>query len=278
MDALEQRVPVLGVDVLELEVIPPLLAEGLDRGHAGDVLVEVRIQPRQDAPALPVILPRFCAIGVRGQDHHGKQGEAHEAQAPVQEEHGAGDPGDHQRVAEEGDDAGAQQLVQVLDVVDDAGHQAADGVPVEEGEVVPLEVPEELLADVVHHPLADVLGGVGVGELEEEAQDDRGQIEEGHAVEPGEVPGGDVPVDGDLDEVGAQELGSRVPGEEHDGQADQEPVRPEVRQQAEDQPGVVRLPQHLVVNVNVRSVHDYPFSRSARASSSLARSCFWYSR
>ena len=41
----------------------------------------------------------------------------------------------HQHVAEDGDEAGGEEVVQHVDVGGDAGDQAADGVAVVEGEV-----------------------------------------------------------------------------------------------------------------------------------------------
>ena len=51
---------------------------------------------------------------------------------------------------------GGEQLVQGLDVGGDPGHQPADRVAVEVRDAEPLEMAEDLHAEIVHHPLADV--------------------------------------------------------------------------------------------------------------------------
>ena len=65
-------------------------------------------------------------------------------------------------------------------------------------------------------------------------------------IQTGEVPGGDMLVDGDFDQVGSQQSGDRLAGKKQECRADQEPVRFHVGEQAQDQPGVVRLTQHFV--------------------------------
>ena len=60
--------------------------------------------------------------------------------------------GEH--VAEHGDHAGREQLVQRLHVGGDPGHQPADRIPVEVADAQPLQVGEDLHSEVVHHPLA----------------------------------------------------------------------------------------------------------------------------
>ena len=62
-------------------------------------------------------------------------------------------PGEQHDVAEDRDEAGGEQLVQGVDVGGHPGHQAADRVPVEEGERQALQVPEDLPAQVVHDVL-----------------------------------------------------------------------------------------------------------------------------
>src|SRR3990172_11618181 len=75
MDALQQCVPMLGVDLFELAEVAPLLAEGLDGGHAGDILLEVRVHPGQDLSALAVVVPRPLAIGGCPAEHERKRDE-----------------------------------------------------------------------------------------------------------------------------------------------------------------------------------------------------------
>ena len=87
-------------------------------------------------------------------------------------EHDRHDEGQHQHVAQDGHQAGGEEVVQHVHVGGDARHQAAHGVAVVERQVQPLQVLHELLAQVEHGELAGVLHEVGLGELGEEGADE----------------------------------------------------------------------------------------------------------
>src|SRR3972149_10276096 len=70
-DRPEQQVPVPGVDLLEPVEGAEFLAEGLNRRHPGDVLLQVGIQSGQNLPALPVVLPSPAPVGRRQEEEGG---------------------------------------------------------------------------------------------------------------------------------------------------------------------------------------------------------------
>src|SRR5690606_14171630 len=119
-------------------------------------------------------------------------------------------------IAEDGDDARAEEFVQDLDVVGDAGHEPPDRVFVEEGEAQSLEVAEDLATKVVHHALADPGGEHGLSVLEREGQGERSEVRDGEPCEESAVAVRDCAVDRDLREPWSDELEARRGDEEED--------------------------------------------------------------
>ena len=96
---------------------------------------------------------RTCAVGHaraaaepdRDEHDERRDGEEHQRHAPVHPEQHADDAEQHEDVAEDGDEAGGEHLVERVDVGGHARHQAAHRIAVEELDVEPLQVPEDLL-------------------------------------------------------------------------------------------------------------------------------------
>ena len=86
-------------------------------------------------------------------------------------------PDEDDDVAEEGDEARGEELVQGVDVGRQARHEPADGRPVVEGDVGALQVAEDGLPEVVHDPLAHPRRPRHHHEVEDEARG-RGQEKE----------------------------------------------------------------------------------------------------
>ena len=233
VDALEQRVAVPAVDLHEPMQRPSFLPEGLHGGHSRDVFVQIAVESGQDLPAFPIVLPRLLAVQVGGPHHDGQEAKPEQAQ-PRQSRMNIAPaiPRSISVSPRKATTPELEQLVQVLHVVDDAGHEASDRVPVEEGQIVCRKMSEELPPHVVHHALAHVLGREGVAEMAQEPQDHRGHIGQGDAIQAVEVLGGDVPVDGHLDQVRTEELGAGVAPQAQERHAHQDPVPAEIREQA----------------------------------------------
>ncbi len=73
--------------------------------------------------------------------------------APVHPEEHADDADEDEDVAEDGDEAGGEEVVERIDVGRDPRHETADGIAIEELQIEALQVPEDLLAQVVHDVL-----------------------------------------------------------------------------------------------------------------------------
>ena len=87
---------------------------------------------------------------------------------PQQRHH---DADEHEQIAERGDDARREQIVDDVDVGGHARHQPADGIPVVERQVEPLQMRVNLHAHVEHDALADHLHHVGLRVFERERRE-----------------------------------------------------------------------------------------------------------
>ncbi len=107
----------------------------------------------------------------------GKHRERQQRQLPVQFQHHHHDAEQREEIPEDGHHAGSEQVVQHVHVRRHARHQAAHRIAVEEAHLQPLQVEEDLLAQVVHHLLPHHLHGERLREFQQEAEEHRGQEE-----------------------------------------------------------------------------------------------------
>ncbi len=107
----------------------------------------------------------------------GRHGEGDQRQAPAHVEHDGDDAGQHEDVFEDGDHAGGEHFVQGVHVAGDARDQAAHGIAVEERDVQPLQMTEDLRPQIEHHLLPGPLHDVGLGELEQEADQQQSDVD-----------------------------------------------------------------------------------------------------
>ncbi len=97
------------------------------------------------------------------------------------------DADQREHVAEDGDDARREQVVQHVDVGGDARHQPADRVAVVVAEVEPLQVAVERHPQVEHDPLPGQLHRPGLDVLGGEGDDQDAEVERRQAVEAGQL-------------------------------------------------------------------------------------------
>ena len=135
-----------------------LAAEELDDVHSGDVLLEERVHAGDLHAHVAVRVARALPEPVRDPEHREEDRERDRGERRVEGEEDGHDPGEHGHVAEERDEARGEELVQRVDVRRQARHEPADGRPVEERDVGPLEVPEDPGPEVVHDALAHLRG------------------------------------------------------------------------------------------------------------------------
>jgi hypothetical protein len=173
------HLPVLVVELREAGAVALLLAEGAHHAHPRERLLQVggdrgdllasepvgaaRRQPERDAP--------------EEQDREGQEG--HQGEARVEQDQDRGRADQHERGREERLDALRDELVERLDVVGDARDQHARLVARVEADREPLQVLEQLDAQVLERPLADPVDQVrlevGGAPVDQRRPDEGGQ-------------------------------------------------------------------------------------------------------
>ena len=177
-------------------------------------------------------------------------------------QHDDDDEGQHEDVFEDGEDAGGEHLVERVDVGGDAGDEFADGVAVEEGGGHALQMAEDLAAQIEHDLLPGPLHHVGLQEFEDVGDEQRAEVEEadlrdaGHGMraemagEPGELLRRrvrHVGVDGDLDQIGADDVAAGLEDDGDGRECGLQLVRAEVGQQTTHEAAVVGLADDVVI-------------------------------
>ena len=108
-------------------------------------------------------------------NNNGTPGKVNHRQLPVKPDHHRHNRQEGKEVAENGDDAGREQVVQHIHVGGDTRHHAAHRVAVVETQLQALQVAENLLAQVVHDFLSHQLHGERLDKLQDKGQKDRRQ-------------------------------------------------------------------------------------------------------
>ena len=263
--AFEVRSAKIAVDIVETIESAFFLDEELDHLHAGDVLLNVGIKARQLETDLAVYVP-YPGAEEKGRpdeqrhDHEGDQG-----QLPVIVQEGADNEDQHENIADNRHHARGKHLVEDIDVAGNAGHQAADGVLVEETHAQFLEMPENLHADVVLDLLSQPLGDIVLRIIGEEAEEDYTQEYQGDDTEAADVFLGDVIVNRHLGQEGDRDAEDGADEQKRYGQHHPPAVRLHIGQEAFHQTGIIGLSQSLFLVITFgRAPHSF--------SSSMARS------
>jgi hypothetical protein len=200
---------VMGVDVLEVALVRGLTVERLHDSHAGDVLGKgCRDEPEPFANR-PVGAGRHDAEDRRRDRHEREDRKRGECELPVQGEEDRGRTDEDQRVLEEARHAVGDELVERLDVVRQAADQHARPVALVEAEGEPLEMAEELVAQVGEDALAGPAGEIGLCAAHHPVERAGRDEDDDDFDEPPVVLGADAVIEGELREVGRRERGER---------------------------------------------------------------------
>jgi len=295
-DAADVGVAMLGVDLPEARERRRLAAVELDDRHPRQVLLQERGEARHRGAHLAEAHPRPALEPDREQEEQRQDREGGERQPDVERDQHRGDPGEHQHVADDRDDAGGEQLVERVDVGGDPGHQPADRRRVEVGELEPLQVAEDVAPQVRHHPLTHRLEQVALRVERDEGHQQRRHVDRRRPADPGERreldarrgepvadpardrragrPGldrrGEEEVDRDRGGERADQLRRR--GDQHQPERAQRqtPVRREIAQQTTHQAAVVGSAQRLFGRSRLELAH-LPASPPARTTASSYR-------
>ena len=227
-DGLLVRIAVSLADLAEMPLVRLLARERLHDAHPCNVLRQRRRDGAQRLADRAVGAARALAED-RGRDGHPRHDrQRREREAPVEEEQDDRRPDERERVLDEARDAVGDELVERLDVVRQAANDHARTVPFVKTQRQPLQVTEEMVAEVGQHPLARPAGEVGLRVREHEpehADDEEGDHDQ---LEPVELAVADALVDRELDQVRRRQRDER---------------RSEQRPERERRPRLVRADQ-----------------------------------
>ena len=176
-DGLRPRLLVLLVDGGEVVEGALLAVEELHHAHAGDVLLGEGVDPGGRG-ALPAIADADAAAEDSGdEDDRRNDQQRDDGQRPAHAQHddNNGDQGDG--VLEDIEHAGGKHLVERVDVGGDAGDEPADGIFIEKGDILRLDMAEDLAAHVEHDLLPGPLHQVGLQQFQQEGEGEREQIQ-----------------------------------------------------------------------------------------------------
>ena len=237
------------VERAELVTRPALAIEDLDGSDPAQPLVEERVEPRQTGADLAEAPAHAAAQRQRGDDDEGQHGKGHAHELGIEAHHRHEDPEQEEYVAHERHEPRGEQLVQDVDVVRDARHDAADRVTVEVRHRQPLQMAEERHAQVQHDVLPDLLHDLRAEIAERQAHEQSDQVEHRHPIEMREVTVTDPIVDRFLGEIGAGELDERFAQRHEHGQGHALAIRPQVGEQPTHEPAVVAATREVLVQL-----------------------------
>ena len=218
------------VPLVELAERARFAPEELHDRHPRDVLLKERVDARDALADQAIGLPRPDPEEVDRQGHDRHQRKRDERELDVEVKEDRHDARERETVHGDGQRTRGEHLVHHVDVGRHARDEPPDRVPVEIRHRQPLQVSEHLHAEVGERALGDEHGQIVVA-VEGTEFHERGEHEEHrHPRETGEILGGHVAVDGDLQEIGLHQQRER--GDEQADEREQErpPVRADVSQ------------------------------------------------
>ena len=163
VDRLHVGLAVGAVHLVESPLVRPLAAERLDDADAGDVLLQRGGDLGQPLSGAAVGARRVAAEQRGGDRHPREHGQRRQRQLPVQVEQHQRGADQRDGVLKQGGGAVCDQRLQRLDVVGQARDDDAGAGALEEAQVEPLDVLEQVDAEISEDPLADPAGQVALG-------------------------------------------------------------------------------------------------------------------
>ena len=259
-DRVLEGVHVGAVDLLEALVGFLLAIEQLQDDDSRDVLLQVGIDFCNCDADAPVTFTHRLAEQCGGVEDERQHSERDQRQLPAHVEHDGEYAGEHEDVFEDRNHARGEHFVEGVDVAGHASYEAANGIAVEERNVQLLQVAEDLRSQIEHHLLSHPLHDVGLGELEQEADQEQSNVDgrdlrDSHerlrTEETVEQGMGlrtirKVLVDRNFRQVRAENVSTCL---ENDGDQRNDylqPIRTQIRQQPLHQPAVVGFAEYVL--------------------------------
>ena len=174
----------LPVDRFELLVGALLAVEQLHHAHSAHMLLGGGVDAGDGGADAPVGVAHVFAKDAGHRQDERQHGKGDQGQPPVHAQHDDHDQDENENILEDGKDPGGEHLVQRVHIAGQPGDQAPHGIAVEKAYVHALDVAEDLAAHVEHDFLSGPLHQVGLHELQQVAEHQRGQVDAGDLRHP----------------------------------------------------------------------------------------------
>jgi len=256
-DRVLERLHVQRVHFFKAPEGPLLTVEELQHHDPANVFLQISVDARDRHAYATVGLAHFAAEDHRRPKDQRQHRKGDERQPPLDPQHDAKNAGKHENVLEDRHHAGGEHFVYGVDVGRNPRDESSYRVAIEERDVQPLHVRENLAAQIEHGFLADPLHVVSLEELHEEADGQQRDIDRGDlrnpndrlgaepGVEQGMMAGGaracQVLVDGNFGEIRTENVSAGFDQDGDDRQHRLPFVRSQIGEQSFHQTAVVRL-------------------------------------
>ena len=233
-----------------------LAVEELHHCHAADAFGQEGVEVGQARPDLTEGFAHLEAEGEDDIEKHWQHDEGDQGKLQVHPEHDPDDADQNEDVADDGDYAGGEHLSQNLHIAGYPRHQAAGGGPVHKRRGKALDVGEKFHAEIEHDPLPQILEEIDFQVGQEPSAMMRAKYQK-TAAGPCHFAGGDMAVDGNLDEPGLGELGRRDQGQQEQAPDNHPPVGAQVADKPGQELAVVGLADYFIF-VDTAEMHNTP--------------------
>ena len=254
-DRVLERVHVAAVDLRKAFVCLALAVEKLQHHHAAHMFLQICVDTR-DGNANPAIgIPHLVPENLCREHNERQHGEGDQRQFPVHAQHDGQNAGQYEQVFKNRDHAGGEHFVQRVHIGSDARDQPSYGILVIKTDMHPLQMTEDLAAQVEHDLLPGPLHEVGLQEFEHEGEDQQPEIDprdlrdslQRPRIQPVPQPRHgartrrQIAVHRNLHQVGPEYVGKRLQNDGGNSDPDLPPIRAQVGQQPSHQTAVIRF-------------------------------------
>ena len=127
---------------------------------------------------------------------------------------------------------------------------------------------KNLHTQIMHGTLADIRRRVGLHEQDDKTENDNPEVSQSRPVEAVNILSGDVTVDGDLGNIGTEQLRAGLKQQKRERHRQQFPIRTQITEHPQHEPSVIRFAENLIF---LMAIADHG-STSACAAISTSRS------
>src|SRR5215469_11716086 len=170
---------VTGVNVGKLAEGALFAVEQLQHQHPGNGFLQVRVDPGDGDADAAVGVAHLHPEDHRRPKNQRQDCERDQGQLPIHPGHDRDDADQHKHVLEDGNDSGGEHFIQRVHVRRNARYETTHRILVIEADVHPLQMAENLAAQVEHHHLPGPLHVIGLEEVTQKTEHQGTHVQSG---------------------------------------------------------------------------------------------------